>query len=333
MAKAATIKRGKGLAFSLTLILAAIAWRPVAAPAQLLDLDELFCSLDPALDYCIGRQLGALAASREPSAARDKAALFAYVSRYLTHRSDEEIALYPPDPGYYDQFTNSNQIDYVIYILDLVLNPYRGDTLLGTPTGIVPNAERMAEADLHLGEMDPGLPRLYAYRYMAEAQLRFGDPGVAATYITVLADEIGIIDSDSARIPWLADLGWLQARVGMADEALATAATIAAIAETHPIPQLRPIFSAEAAAAEGLAGGAGLGEARLAAAREALDAFATAPPGFIALSTAVIARNYGRIGLLDEARAMVERALAMIDNVEPDQQPDFLRMLMEAGIY
>lgn len=332
MAGIATARRGRRLAASIAIASAVVTAGASEAPAQLLNLDELYCELDPALDYCIARQLGALAESLDPSAERDKAALFAFVGKYLTHRTDDDIRLFPPEPGYYAQFTSSNQIDYVIYILDLTLNPYREATLLGTPNAEL-SAERIAEADLRLGEMEPGLPRLLAYRYMAEAHLRFGDPAAATTYVATLADEIAAIESRSARIPYLSDLGWLQARAGMADEALATAAEIVAIADTHPIAQLRPVFALEAAAAEGLAGGTELGVARLAAAQEAMDALAGAPPGFVALTTAMLAKNYGRLGLLADARPLVERATGLIDDVEPDQRPDFLRLLMEAGIH
>ncbi len=332
MTAAALARRSRGAAFSVAVTLGGLAASPVEAPAQLLNLEEVWCELDPALDYCIDRRLLALVGTLERSVARDKATLFAFVGKYLTHRSDDDIRLYPPDPGYYDQFTNSDQIDFVIYILDLVFNPYGRPTPLGTPTWD-PSEEQIAEANQHIAEMDPGLPRLYAYRYMADFLLRFGTAEMAAPYIAALADEIAAIESQSARIPYLSDLGWFQARAGMTEEALATAASVVAIAETHPIAQLRPIYAVEAAAAEGTAGGVELGAARIAAAQEALDAIPGAPPAFVALTTAIIARNYGRLGMLDEARASVEQALAMIDEIEPDQQPDFLRMLMEAGVY
>lgn len=330
--RGATIRQSRWTAVLLATVLLLAALVPGKAEAQLLNLDEVFCELDPALDYCIARQLSALAANSEPSTSRDKAALFAFAGKYLTHRGDEEIRLYPPDPAYYDQFTNSNQIDYVIYILDLVLNPYGGTTLLGTPTW-EPSAERVEEANLRLNEMDPGLPRLLAYRYLAESLLRFGTPELAAPYVEALADEIAAIEEESTQIPYLSDLSWLQARAGLTEEALTTAAAIVAIAETHPIPQLRAIFAVEAAAAEGIAGDAALGRARLTAAREALDAIPGPPAGFVAITNAMFAKNYGRIGMLEDARALVEETLPLIEDVELNQAADFLRLLMEAGVY
>jgi hypothetical protein len=55
------------------------------------------------------------------------------------------------------------------------------------------------------------------------------------------------------------------------------------------------------------------------------------PPGFLPETLAVSAKNFGRLGLYAEGRAVAAEALAMSHDVDPARRGDFFRNLIEAG--
>ena len=128
----------------------------------------------------------------------------------------------------------------------------------------------------------------------------------------------------------MADAAWLLATADDDESAAEAVSALLEIANSHPIAQLRPIFALEAAAAEGRLLGIEFGVARIDAALEALGALSNLPPGFAIETQAIAAKNYGRLGLTSEGRALAEQVRSAIDEVDPSRPGAVLRNLMEA---
>ena len=286
-------------------------------PATSLFLDAVFCEIDPLYDNCLVTRLKDYVLSGDgatPGITRDRSLVTVFVGYHLDHRTDGEKLLSLPDPDFYIPLILSDSLEQVIRVVHYAL--FRDDF-----TG--------AE-DVALAIDDDGARRL-ALRYLAEAHLRYGDPAAAGPLLDLLQAEINGIQPPPARIESLGALAWLYALADNIDGARAAVDEIIGIGSSHPLSQLRPIFSQEAAAAEGLIDGIEAGRTRVEAALTELRAMSNLPPGFLPETLAVSAKNFGRLGLYAEGRAIAAEALAMSHDVDPDRRGEFFRNLIEAG--
>lgn len=287
----------------------------LAAGARAQFLDALTCGMDPLFDYCVANRLGDFAEQGMPNGpARDLAIVASVAGIYFSHRSEAERT-FVPDPAYYRAQTTTDTGDALITMIDQVLRQ-----------------EDYAAAAERLDAMEPGVGRLTALRYLAEGHLRFGDSAIGQELIDRFAEEIAAIPSPQGRLSYLPDLAWLYGLADDPDSALAVAEQIVAVAETHPITQLRPIFAISAGFGEGIALGADAGVARIEAGLESLAAMDGLPPTFLAETYAIAAENYGRLGFETEARSLANSALNLFDEADPERRWHILRDVMEAGI-
>lgn len=296
--------------------IAATATALVAVSAEAQFLDALTCGMDPLYDYCLANRLTDFAEQGMPDGVpRDQALIAGFAGIHLSHRSEEERTAYPPDPSYFRSAATTELGDTIITLIDQVL---REEDYAGAEAGLV--------------AIDPGPGRSMALRYLAEGHLRYGDPATGRALVDDLAAEIDAIPNPQARLAYLPDLAWLHTLAGNNDAALAASEAIVAIAETHPIPQMRPIFAISAAVGEGAALGSEAGVARIEAGLESLDSMDGLPPTFLAETYAIAAESYGRLGLQSEARTVGNRALDRMTDVDLERRWTVLRDVMEAGI-
>lgn len=299
---------------AIAIVVAALALNSTGAQAQL--LDAVICGMDPLYDYCLANRLTDFAEQGMPNGvARDQALIASFAGIYFSQRSEEEQSTYVPDPSYYRAAATSDLGDTIITLIDLALRE-----------------ENYEAAAAELDAIEPGPGRLIALRYLAEGHLRFGDEEMGLALIDRFAEEIGAIPNPQSQLGYLPDLAWLHAIAGAEDAALAVSEEIVAIAESHPIEQLRAIFAIPAALGEGVAYGTEAGAARIEAGLEALESMDGLPPALLAETYAIAAENYGRLGLVSEARQYGNSALNLILEVEVERRWRVLRDVMEAGI-
>ena len=292
---------------------------PTASPQGLFDfLDEVICELDPLYDNCLVKQLREFVLETDggmsPGGARDRALVAVFAGFHFDHRSADEKSINLPDPVYYSGRIASSDLERVVWVIHFA--PFDD------------GFARAAEAAGAIADRDA---RVLALRYLSEAHIRFGSPADAIPILAGLGDEIERTRSPPSRIEPLGTTAWLQAVAGDLEGATATVEAILAIGGSHPIEQLRPIFSQEAAAAVGLTLGLEEGRALLEAAVDELNALSNLPPGFMPEMLAITAKNFGRMGLVEEGREIGALALSMIDEVLEERHVDFLRNLIEAG--
>ena len=187
--------------------------------------------------------------------------------------------------------------------------------------------ENFEAAAAEVDAISPGTAQLLALRYLGEAHILFGAPADAVPILQRYPADISNISSPPSRLGHLGNVAWLLAEAGDEESAAQAVAALLEIANSQPIAQLRPIFSMDAAAAESLLVGTSAGAARIEAALDALYALSNLPPGFTVETQAIAVKNYGRLGLTSEGRALAQQVLTAIDEVDSDRQGEVLRNL------
>ena len=305
-----------GAALALPILLAS---GPQVSPQGLFDfLDDIICELDPLYDNCLVKQLRTLTLETDggmtPGGARDRALVFVFAGFHFDHRSADEKSINLPDPVAYSDRIRSDDLEQVIWVIHVALFD---DDFVSANEAVDEIVDREA--------------RVLALRYLAEGHLRFGKPSAAIPVLARLRTEIEMLGSPPSQIEPLGTTAWMQALAGDFVGASATIAAIMAIGGSHPIEQLRPIFSQEAAAAVGLTVGLDEGQAMLEEALNELNALSNLPPGFMPETLAIAAKTFGRMGLAERGEEIGALALSMIDEVAEERRVDFLRNLIEAG--
>ena len=286
-------------------------------PATPLAFDEVFCGIDPLYDNCLVTRLKDFVLTGDgmsPGITRDRSLVTVFAGYHFDHRSDGEKLLSLPRPSFYVPLILSDPLEQVIRVIHYAL--FNDD---------------FAGAEDVLRNIEDDNARRLATRYLAEAHVRYGNPTDALPLLDLLRSEIDGIDPPPAQIEPLGTLAWLYVLAGNIDAAQIAVDAVIAIGSSHPINQLRPIFSQEAAAAEGLIDGTDAGRARIEAALTELRAMSNLPPGFFPETLAVSAKNFGRLGLHAEGRAIAAEALALSHQVDPERRGNFYRDLIEAG--
>ena len=283
----------------------------IAVPAQALFLDGLTCELDPLYDRCLALELQDFAENSARGAVRDRAFVAAFSGLHFAARTENERN-FPPDPAFWTDGVSA-PIASIIRILDLAARQDDFEAALAEVEG-----------------MNAGTAQLLALRYLGEAHILFGEGADAVPILQRYLTDIGNIESPPSRMGYLADAAWLLASAGDNESSSEAVSALLEIANSHPIAQLRPIFAMEVAAAEGVLLGVESGAARIDAALEALGELSNLPPGFAVETRAIAAKNYGRLGLTSEGRALAEQVRSALDEVDPSRQGEVLRSLMEA---
>lgn len=281
------------------------------APAQALFLDALTCELDPLYDRCLALGLQDFAENLPRGAAKDRAFVASFAGLHFAARTESERD-FPPDPAVWTDGV-SELMASVVRVLDLALR-----------------RENFEAAAAEVDAISPGTAQLLALRYLGEAHILFGAPADAVPILQRYLADISNISSPPSRLGHLGNVAWLLAEAGDEESAAQAVAALLEIANSQPIAQLRPIFSMDAAAAESLLVGTSAGAARIEAALDALYALSNLPPGFTVETQAIAVKNYGRLGLTSEGRALAQQVLTAIDEVDSDRQGEVLRNLMEA---
>lgn len=293
--------------------LAVAAFFVATAPAGAF-LEGLICGMDPLYDLCVSIEIENQGSDLRPGFQRDRAFLDGYAGWHFAHRNEADRDFQIPDPVHYRGVIASGEMDQIVTALHNIL-------VENDPAGAEANIASIERASIQ---------RL-AYSTVARAYLFTGDNERAVVHLNLFKAAIEGIEKPPSRLQPLADLAWYFAQAGDTEGANENLQAMLAIAQSHPISQLRPIFAVESAPAVFLLEGEDAALARIAAARDELDAMSNLPPGFEAQARSNIAKAYGRIGHKQEGRVSAQRVLALIDDLETGQRVAILRNLFEAG--
>ena len=225
----------------------------LAMPARAQFLDALTCGMDPLYDRCLAWELLDFAEDLPLGAAKDRAMVASFAGIHFSARTESERN-FPPDPAFWTDGVSESMAS-VVRVLDLALR-----------------RENFEAAAAELDAINPGTAQLLALRYLGEAHIWFGERSDAALILQRYLADISNIESPPSRLGYLGDAAWLLASAGDDEAAAAALAALLGVANSHPIAQLRPIFSMEAAAAEGLLLGTSAGTARIETGLDALSA-------------------------------------------------------------
>lgn len=293
--------------------LAALALFTAPPPAHAF-LDALTCGMDPLYDLCVSFEIEERAGDLPRGFQRDRAHLDAYLGWHFAHRDLSDLAYRYPDPAQYRDDIAAEEMQRIVSAVHAIMIEEDADA-----------------AEAEIGAIERASIQRLAYVTLSRAFLHTGDNERALAHLRLYRDAVETIERPPARLQPLADLAWYFARAGDTESATESLDAMLAIANSHPIAQLRPIFSVEAAPAEYLLDGEEAALARIEAANDELEAMSNLPPGFEAQTRSVFAKAYGRIGHPREGRANAQTAITGIDELEPGQQVSILRNIFDAG--
>ncbi|MBO6716335.1 MAG: hypothetical protein JJ913_00110 [Rhizobiaceae bacterium] len=289
-------------------------WLAGAATPSHAFLEALWCEMDPLYDLCLTRRIEQIGETLPPGATRDRSLLRGFAGWYFSSRSADEIAVRSPDPSYYRNLIGHVEVDALVTAMHQIIY-----------------AENPNAAEATLAPIQTPAIRLIAERMVARSYLFVDDRERALQHLSAYREAIGELDRPQRKVQPLAELAWFSGQAGDEDGAREALNELLAIAASHPIAQLRPIFAIEAAPVEFLLDGEAASLARIDAALAELNAMTNLPPGMRPHVLAQAAKSYGRIGRDELGRPLASEAMSGLEGLETGMQLNILWDIFNAG--